>query len=77
MSQSAILYRAFEIDDASNLFTMVDKHMHLQDRRLLSQAFSRAAVMKMEVSMHDKVVRLMDSIRGKIKDGFDPLKNLD
>jgi cytochrome P450 len=56
---------------------MVDKHMHLQDRRLLSQAFSRAAVMKMEVSMHDKVVRLMDSISEKIKDRFDPLKNLD
>ncbi|KAK7905460.1 hypothetical protein LTR67_000182 [Exophiala xenobiotica] len=51
-------YRAFETE-ASNLFTMTERKAHLKDKKLMSNAFSRASILNFEEVMASKVQTLM------------------
>lgn len=71
--KSEFFYRAFE-DQASNVFTVRDRQQHSQDKRLLSNAFSRANVVQHHASILEKAEYLMDRIsRGVAKGETIPL----
>jgi cytochrome P450 len=55
-------YRAFETE-SSNLFTMTEREAHLKDKKLMSNAFSRASILNFEEVMASKVQILMVRLR--------------
>lgn len=57
-TKAKYFYRAFD-NQASNLFTICEKDAHLQDKRLMSNSFSRANILRHEPMMTKKVDQLM------------------
>ncbi|EFX00361.1 cytochrome p450 monooxygenase [Grosmannia clavigera kw1407] len=56
-------YYAFT-DQTANLFSMYDKKEHIQDKRLMSAAFSKAAILQREDKIYTMADQLMDRIAG-------------
>lgn len=67
--KTKFFYRAFE-DQASNLHTMQDREQHLQDKRLISHAFSRANIIQHGAAIYDKATYLMGRIEQRAKEGI-------
>ncbi|KAJ2897243.1 hypothetical protein MKZ38_004845 [Zalerion maritima] len=61
-------YRPFE-DQAHNLFSLVHREEHAQDKRLMSHAFSRANVIRHQDGIYAKTKRLMDRLAQRARDG--------
>lgn len=49
---------------------MQDREQHLQDKRLISHAFSRANIVQHESAIYDKAAYLISRIEQRAKDGL-------
>lgn len=58
-------YTAFATSH-SNVFTTCDKELHLQDKRLMSAAFSKSNILGQEAMIRSKIDRLMDLIAERV-----------
>ena len=61
-------YRAFE-NHAGNLFTVCEKDVHSREKRMMSNSFSRAGMLRNEGMMSIKIKKLMDRMKQYSQEG--------